>query len=157
MPKQRVACLGLALVLASAGSAGATGNFLCEADDQSLKLSAEASFSHGLGEQFSGFKAALEVLLQGAPKDFARLNLNGADLAHHWFNGPDLKLHIYRESEPSAAGQGYVELIIDTRQEAGDETAFNGTYKLTVYHLASPSDAEGKTLSATGTVSCSVG
>jgi hypothetical protein len=147
--------LGLVVLLAGTLPAHATGNFLCEIDDPSLKFTAESAFSHGLGEAFLGFKANLEVRLEDAPKDWASLDIDSAGLVHHWFAGGDLNLHIYREREGNAP-HGYVELIVTTEQNArdDDETAFDGTYELTVYEAAEP---ENKTWTAKGKVSCSVG
>jgi hypothetical protein len=153
----RAAGAGVLGLLAWVSPACATGNFLCEADDPALKFSAESTFSHGLGEAFLGFKAALEVRLKDASKDWASLELDSASLVHHWFADGDLNLHIYREREGDAP-HGYVELIVKTQQNAreDDETAFDGTYELTVYEVG-PSDGEGRTLKADGKVSCSVG
>lgn len=149
--------VGLLCLLAWISPANATGNFLCEIDDPSLKLSAESAFSHGLGEAFLDFKATLEVRLEDAPKDWASLEIDKAGLVHHWFADGDLNLHIYREREGDAP-HGYVELIVNTQQNArgDDETAYNGTYELTVYEVGA-SDSEGKTLKAEGKASCSVG
>lgn len=137
--------------------AHATGNFLCEIDDPSLKFTAESAFSHGLGEAFLSFKANLEVKLEGTPTDWANLELDSAALVHHWFADGDLNLHLYREREGDGP-HGYVELIVTTEQNArdDDETAFEGAYELTVYET-SPSEGEGKTLKAQGKASCSVG
>jgi hypothetical protein len=152
----RAAVLGLAGGLAGFSPAHATGNFLCEAGDPSLKFSAESTFSHGLGEVFTGFKGTLTVLLKDAPKDFANIEFDAAKLAHHWFAGPDLKLHIYSERQADAP-HGYVELIVETRRSEDDETAFSGTYKLTVFDAGSLAPSEGRTLKAEGEVTCSVG
>lgn len=148
---------GLVALHAGLSSAQASGNFLCEIDDPALKFSAESAFSHGLGEAFLGFKGKLEVRLEGAPKDWANLDIDSANLVHHWFADGDLNLHVYREREGDAP-HGYVELILKTEQNArdDDDTAFDGTYELTVYEVGA-SDGEGKTLKANGKASCSVG
>lgn len=154
----RAAGAALAGVLASLSPAHATGNFLCEVDDASLKFSAESAFSHGLGGVFVGFNGAIEVLVKDAPKDLAKLEIEDAHLAHHWFADRDLNLHIYREREGDAP-HGYVELIVKTEQDArdDDETAYGGTYELSVYDVGSPSAPEGRIWTATGKASCSAG
>ena len=148
----------LTLVCAAVGlnSAHASGSFLCEAADKSLKFSAEAGFSHGLGEQFTSFKGTLGTLMPEGPADLANVELDSTHLAHHWFHGKSLKLHIYREQE-GAGKEGYVELIVDTKQNPDDETDFSGTYELIVYYMLTANASEGKTFKAKGTVSCSVG
>lgn len=152
----RTAGMTLAGLLVSLSPAHATGNFLCEVDDPSLKFSAESTFSHGLGEVFTDFRGHISVVLTEAPKDFTSIEIGAPQLAHHWFSGPDLKLHIYKE-RPADAAHGYVELIVETRQSQDDETEFSGTYKLTAFEAGTSSTAEGRTLKAEGKVSCSVG
>lgn len=136
--------------------AHATGNFLCEIDDPSLKFTAESTFSHGLGERFMNFGATGAVQLKDAAKDLADLKFDSEQLVHHWFAGDDLKLHIYREREGEAA-HGYVELIVETKLKPDDETVFEGTYKLEVYDTGKQKDGEALKLEAEGKASCSVG
>ena len=152
----RVAIFVCAAVLASQGPAHASGNFLCQADDETLKFNAESTFSHGLGATFVGFGAELAIRLQKAPADFAALKFDAAQLVHHWFTDGALNLHLYRERAADAP-HGYVELIIETIQDPDDETAFSGTYELIVHDVPAAEGAEGITLNAEGKVSCSVG
>lgn len=149
----RVALLMLGGML-MAPAAHATGNFVCTVEDESLKFSAESTFSHGLGEQFMGFGATGTVLLADAPKDFVDLKFAEDNLVHHWFAGSDLRLHLYRER---SGPHGYVELILETTQSGDDETVFEGTYKLILYDMTDARDGEGKRLEAEGKASCSVG
>jgi hypothetical protein len=146
----------LALACATAGAAHASGSFLCEADDKSLKFSAEAMFSHGLAEQFTSFKGALGIRMTEVPQDLAEATLDSTHLAHHWFYGRALKLHIYRERTGNEL-PGYTELVVETKQNPKDETDFSGTYELTVYHMLTANASEGTTLKSKGKVSCSVG
>ncbi|MGE0024001.1 MAG: hypothetical protein AB7S70_10270 [Hyphomicrobium sp.] len=150
------ACFGVIGMLAGLAPAHATGNFLCEADDASLELAAESTFSHGLGEAFMGFGAKATIKVEGTPKDLTELAFASAHLVHHWFTSGALNLHLYREREGSAA-HGYVELIIETRQSPDDETAFAGTYEITVYDVGVSPGGEGRTWTAKGKVACSVG
>lgn len=152
----RVAGAVLVSLLAALGPAHATGDFKCEAEDASVKFEAGSSFSHGLGEVFTNFQGTLKILLKGAPKDLADLAFDKDHLAHHWFRGDSLKLHLYRERQGSSP-HGYVELVVETTQSPDDETAFGGSYKLTIYHVRDEANSEGETLSAEGEVSCSVG
>ncbi|HEX2840006.1 hypothetical protein [Hyphomicrobium sp.] len=152
----RAAGLGLAALLVGFSPARASGNFLCEIDDQALKFSVESTFSHGLGEVFTDFRGHLSVALKDAPEDFTSIEIGAEQLSHHWFAGPDLKLHIYKERIADAP-HGYVELIVETRQSKDDETSYSGAYKLTVFDVGKSSTTEGRTLKAEGNVSCSVG
>lgn len=152
----RIGLLTLACFATATISARASGSFICEADDKSLKFSAEAMFSHGLGEQFTSFKGALGVLMTDVPQDFTEATLDSTHLAHHWFYGKALKLHIYRE-RPGNGLPGYTELVVEAKQNPKDETDFSGTYELIVYYMLTASASEGKTLKAKGKVACSVG
>lgn len=143
-------------LLVGQGPARASGNFLCQADDDALKFSAESTFSHGLGATFVGFGAELTVRLKKAPADFASVKFDASQLVHHWFTDGALNLHLYRERAADAP-HGYVELIIETIQNPEDETAFTGTYKLIVHDVPASDGAEGITLDAEGKISCSVG
>lgn len=145
-----------AALLAGQGQAHASGNFLCQADDEALKFNAESTFSHGLGATFVGFGAELVVRLKKAPADFAAVKFDAAQLVHHWFTDGALNLHLYRERAADAP-HGYVELIIETIQDPDDETAFSGTSKLIVYDVSTSEGAQGVTLDAEGKISCSVG
>jgi hypothetical protein len=152
----RIGLLALACATIGIGSAHASGSFSCEADDKSLKFSAEAMFSHGLGEQFTNFKGTMSMLMKDAPPDLAAIELGSDNLPHHWFHGDVLKLHIYREREGTGK-EGYVELFVETKQNPNDETDFSGTYELIVFRFLSEQDPDGRTLKAKGKVSCSVG
>ena len=152
----RLGLLALAYATTGAGAAHATGNFICEIDDESLKLSAEATFSHGMGEQFTNFKGTMSVLMKDAPPDLAAIELGSDNLPHHWFRDDVLKLHIYRERDGTGK-EGYAELFIETKRNSKDDTDFSGTYELIVFRFLGEQDPEGKTLKAKGKVSCSVG
>jgi hypothetical protein len=152
----RLGLLTFVCTVSIVSNAAASGSFNCEVEDKSLKFSAESMFSHGLGEQFLGFKGTLGALMKDAPKDFASIELDGTHLVHHWFHEKALKLHVYRE-RPGEGLHGYVELILETKQNPKDETDFAGTYELTVFDMPSEGSAEGRTLRAKGKISCSVG
>lgn len=152
----RRSVMAIVCLFAAFAPAHATGAFLCGINDGSLKFSAESTFSHGLGERFMGFEASGNVLMKDAPKDLAEIKFADDHLVHHWLAGGDLKLHLYREREGEAA-HGYVELIVEAKQSADDETVFQGTYKLEVYDMTDAKDGEGKKLEASGKAACSLG
>lgn len=152
----RVVVTASVCLLMPLGAAHATGAFLCGINDGSLKLSAESTFSHGLGERFMGFAASGNVLMKDTPKDLAELKFDSDALVHHWLAGGDLKLHLYRERAADAP-HGYVELILETKQSPDDETVFEGTYRLVIYDMTDAKDGEGRMHEAQGTAACSVG
>lgn len=147
---------GLCSLLANLPAAWASGNFLCTADDASLRFSAESTVSHGLGGAFLGFSNTVESRIKDTPADLSKLDIDGANLVHHWFADGDLNLHVYRERAGDAP-HGYVELIVTTQQNArdDDESAYEGSYELTEYDVGEH-EGQAKTLTANGKVSCSV-
>jgi hypothetical protein len=142
--------------MGGAGAAQATAGFSCSIEDMTLKVSVEGAFSRGVGEGVINFGGKLEVLAKAAPEDLRSLDLERENLTQTWINGRDLKLRMYRERTGSMP-HGYVELVVETRQTARDELEYAGTYVLTVHHLASEQDSEGKTFTARGKMRCSAG
>ena len=126
-------------------------------EDKTLKLSVEGAFSRGVGEGVINFGGRIEVLAKTTPDDFRSVDLEREHLTQTWINGRDLKLRMYREREGNAAPHGYIELLLETRQSSRDELEYTGSYVLTVFHLKSGQDSEGKTLSARGKAKCSAG
>ena len=137
-----------AMLFLGAASAHATGGFDCTIDDANLKFDAQSAFSRGLGEQLVNFRAEAEVLAAGTPEPLRKLKLDDA-LVHSWLFGPDLKLRLYRETD--SGPHAYVEIVIETRTEAEDDTGYEGTYTLIIYL------AEGGESVFNGKASCSVG
>jgi hypothetical protein len=117
-----------ALLLAT--PAYATASLSCSADDKSLRFSAEGIVSHGVGETVAQFAGELEVRLKEAPPGMRKLPLALEHLTQRWLHGREVKLRLFRERE--GEGQGSVELVVETRRAANDETEFSGSYVLTV-------------------------
>jgi hypothetical protein len=74
---------------------------------------------------------------------------------HRWLHGREVKLRLFRERE--GEGQGSVELVVETRQAAKDETEFSGSYVLTVSSQEAAQGTPARTLKARGRASCSLG
>ncbi|MFL4974575.1 MAG: hypothetical protein ACJ8DT_12930 [Microvirga sp.] len=140
-----------ALLLAT--PAYATASLSCSADDKSLRFSAEAIVSHGVGETVAQFAGELEVRLREAPPGLRKLPLALEHLTQRWLHGREVKLRLFRERE----GDGSVELVVETRRAANDETAFSGSYVLTVSSEDAAPGAPARTLKARGRASCSLG
>lgn len=147
MPSAVLACL-------VASPAAATGSFSCSADDKNVSLEADAAFSYGLGRPFNNFRSALEVKTPGTAPDLARIELDGLALTHHWLHGKELKLHLYREREGDVHGS--VELIVEARQSAAEETVYSGRYRLIVFE-GGAGGGKGREHTYKGKVACSVG
>lgn len=133
----------------------ATATLDCNADDKSVSFEAHSVVSHGLAEGFSNFRAVLTVKAKGVSEDFARLELDGAALAHHWLYGKELKLRLYHER--TEGPHGFVELVVQTRGGRGDDDGeFGGRYLLTLLD-AGQEGKPGKEITLRGKVACSVG
>ncbi|MFG1348268.1 hypothetical protein [Xanthobacter autotrophicus] len=123
--------LPLAFSLASLSPAGATGSLNCSIDDKAIAFEAQAVFSHGLAASFSNFRAELNATAKDAPPAFAKVEMDGSALAHHWFHGNELRLHLYQER--TQAPFASLELVLRTRSRDADETAFAGRYELRLF------------------------
>ena len=143
---------GIAALLV-ATPAYATASLSCSADDKSLRFSAEAIVSHGVGETVAQFAGELEVRLKEAPPGLRKLPLALEHLTQRWLHGREVKLRLFRERE----GDGSVELVVETRRAANDETEFSGRYVLTVSSEDAAPGAPARTLKARGRASCSLG
>ena len=142
-----------ALLLAT--PAYATASLSCSADDKSLRFSAEGIVSHGVGETVAQFAGELEVRLKEAPPGLRKLPLALEHLTQRWLHGREVKLRLFRERE--GEGQGSVELVVETRRAANDETEFSGSYVLTVSSEDAAPGTPARTLKARGRASCSLG
>jgi hypothetical protein len=142
-----------ALLLAT--PAYATASLSCSVDDRSLRFSAEAIVSHGVGEGVAQFTGELEVRLKDAPPGLRTLPLGLEHLTQRWLHGREVKLRLFREHEGD--GRGSVELVVETRRLGKDETAFSGSYVLTVSSEDAAPGAPKRTLKARGRASCSFG
>lgn len=146
--------VALLVVVLAAVPARASGSFSCTIADKAVAFEADSVFSHGVGGTLSNFSAQLALKGASAPKDLAKLELDQTALVHHWFHDGELRLHLYHERADGPHGE--MELVLQTRKNAKDETLFEGRYVLRVSELP-----EGKSEAVEqvfkGRVRCSVG
>ncbi|WEZ84273.1 hypothetical protein P6U16_06335 [Rhizobium sp. 32-5/1] len=151
----RFVSLAAAFSLLSCGPALATGGFSCQIDDPVLALGVESGFSHGLGDALLNFRGTINIRDAFASKNLQKIALDATHLPHHWLYDDVLKLRIYAET-----GEGpfaSVDLVIETKRDEDDETAYGGTYRLSLYHAEPPAGSPDQQLVRTGTVTCSAG
>lgn len=148
----RIIILVLTAVTIGWEPAHASGGIGCAGADQALKFNVESGMTRGAGGGFFNFRAALDVLLPSTPEDFRKLQLDGADLMHHWVDDKELKLLLYRERTEGPFG--WVRFLIESRRV--DEGAYAGSYVLTIGNVGSEQDSEPKMLEARGAVQCFV-
>ncbi len=147
--------LTLTTLLLGAAPVLATGGLSCTFKDRNVSFDAEATFSRGVGEGFVSFSSKLEVLAKAMPDDLRKLQLELEHLTQRWLYGKELKLRLYHERSGPGL-HGYVEMVVETKQSAKEETDYRGTYVLTAYHIPSEG-ADGKTITLRGRAACSLG
>lgn len=152
----------LACTVLVPGGAHATGTLDCSIDDAAVAFEAQTAFSHGMGGSFNNFRAVLEVKPagKGTGKDasagaspFAKLELDGEALVHHWFQGSEARLHLYHELPDPKAGSA--ELVVETKARDKEAESFAGRYVLTLTTV--DADGKAKTRTLKGRATCSAG
>lgn len=138
--------------------AAATATLDCRLDDRRIAFEARASVAHGFGEAISGFEGTVTFRGAGLPAGPGAIALDGESLVHHWLNGPELRLHIYRpgaETEPFAE----VEIVIETRAAGGraDATAYRGRFRATLVAPPAADGAAPKRTTVAGRITCGLG
>ena len=141
--------LALPVLAAAASPASATGGFSCMAGDDSLRFAAESGMSRGMGGVLLGFRARLDITLEGMSEELKSLTLDDA-LTQSWIDGKSIKLQFYTErpDEPFRS----VDFIVETA--AVDEGAYRGHYRLTVFDTPSSADADREMWTAEGYATC---
>ncbi|QUR65783.1 hypothetical protein [Mycobacterium spongiae] len=118
-------------VVLGPATASATGGFDCRIDDNNLELDFTGSYGrsipsiHTVSGEFQSKDARTS-------KSLREFRLRSSDLLQQWWQGNDLKLLIYRETQgenPFAS----VELIIETSQLPSDDSRYAGNYTLTMW------------------------
>ena len=146
----RIIILALTAITIGCEPAHASGGIGCEGADEALKFSVESGMTRGGGGGFFNFRAELDVLVPSTPEDFRKLQLDSADLMHHWVDDRELKLLLYRERTDGPFG--WVRLLIETRRV--DEGAYAGSYRLTIGSMESEQASEPTMREARGEVTC---
>lgn len=136
-------------------TASATGGLDCAIHDGNLDFQYEALFSYsGIGPLFQS-KAEF---LSKTPKTHPSLKSMDAErfrLIQQWFEGKDLRLQFYAETQGDGVPFAAVKLTIVTTADE-DEISYNGRYTLAVTP-AVQEGAETETVKLEGAVACSAG
>lgn len=134
----------------------ATGGLNCAIDDDNLTAEYDAGFSYSVPGPMFGVQGQLSVKNAELPKELQSIPVTGKMLAQQWFDGPDLRLQLYKETE--AEPFSLVDLKILATQDPEDETSYPGTYELKVQLPGKPSDdGVANIVRKTGKVACSAG
>ena len=146
--------LGFATLLIAASPAIASGGLSCAADDEKAKFMIESGVTRGLGSPVFNFRGEINILDKAVADDLRKTSFDGTHLAQYWLDGANLNLHLYRERQGDKP-HGYVDLVITT-QPGDDGGSFHGGYELSVFDMTGDTTGEGRTISASGTLSCFV-
>lgn len=129
--------------------ASASAGFDCVIEDGNLSLAAGGYGPRGIPAAVQGFGGTATVKLPWVATTLKSLALDKT-LMQSWWEGGELKLLIYSETEGSAPFAS-VKLVINT-QVTNEEDGYVGSYELTVANLEPGVD---KTETVSGKVSCS--
>ncbi|RNJ43742.1 hypothetical protein B5V01_13845 [Mesorhizobium erdmanii] len=141
----------VAMLLASAGTALASGGIWCNVDDAAVTFDVGAGVTRGMGGPTFNFRGDLEIKARPAGDGLRKTVFEDSNLTQYWLDDKELRLNIYHEHEVENAFNS-VELTILTK--ASDEGVYDGQYTLAVYDKAADTDKDGKPMELTGKVSC---
>ena len=143
--------LCVAMLLASAGTAFASGGIWCNVDDRAVTFDVGAGVTRGMGGPTFNFRGDLEIKARLAGDGLRKTVFEDSNLTQYWLDDKELRLNIYHEHEVANAFNS-VELTILTK--ASDEGVYDGQYTRAVYDNAADTDKDGKPVELTGKVSC---
>jgi hypothetical protein len=154
--KSSLKCCALALGIACLPlTASATGNLDCTINDQNLDFTFESLFSYSGSSPLFQSKVSFE---SKHPQTFAslkKLEIDGLPVIQQWFEGKDLRLQFYKETEGDTVPFASVKLTIET-VVGEDENSYSGTYKLEITPAVVPGK-ESEVIKLEGPASCSAG
>lgn len=133
----------------AANSALASAGFDCVIEDGNISLAAGGYGPRGIPAPVQGFGGTATIKLPWVAPSLKTLALE-KDLIQSWWEGGELKLLVYRETEGSAAFAS-VKLVINTKITE-EEDGYAGSYELTAANLEPGVD---KTETVSGKVACS--
>lgn len=154
--KSSLAYCALALGIACIPiKASATGNLDCMISDHNLDFIFESLFSYSGSSRLFQSKASFE---SKNPQTFAslkKLEMDALPVIQQWFEGKDLRLQFYKETEGDDIPFAAVKLTIET-VVGEDENSYSGTYMLEITPAVVPG-SESEVIKLEGPASCSAG
>jgi hypothetical protein len=141
----------IAVIVRAQASAGVS----CRAEDASAKFGIFSAFGRGLGGGMVNFGATLQILTPAVPPDLRTLKFERSEVSLVWFYDHDIKFQLHHE-RPVDGPSGYVDLVIETKQNRNDESLYRGGYMLRVNYLDTKQGGQEKSLELRGSVECSV-
>jgi hypothetical protein len=136
-------------------SAFATGNLDCTIDDGNLGFTYEALFSYSGSSPILQAHASFQSRHPETSPHLKQLDESSLPRIQQWFEGKDLRLQFYAETEGVDVPFAAVKLTIETTV-GEDGNSYSGTYRLEI----TPEVAAGKEIEAIrleGPAVCSAG
>jgi hypothetical protein len=153
-PKFKHCALALAIACTPA-SALATGNLDCVINDGNLDFAYEALFSYSGSSPILQAHASFQSRHPETSAHLKRLDENSLPRIQQWFEGKDLRLQFYAETEGADVPFAAVRLTIETT--AGEDgNSYSGIYRLEI----TPEVVAGKesqVIRLEGPAACSAG
>lgn len=146
--------LALGIICAPA-SAFATGNLDCTLNDKNLSFTYEALFSYSGSSPLLQAHASFQSRHPQTSTHLKRLDENSLPRIQQWFEGKDLRLQFYAETEGEEVPFAAVRLTIETTL-GEDGNSYSGTYRLEI----TPEVVAGKeseVIRLEGPAACSAG
>jgi hypothetical protein len=145
-----------AMVAGLPASAFATGNLDCGIDDANLKFTFESLFGHGVISPLLQPRTSFESKNPNIHKTLQSFETDGSFLKQQWFEGRDLKLLFYAETEGDGVPFASVKLKIEAVQPPDEDFAYAGKYELVIQPPVS-GDTTPDPVTLVGDVGCSAG
>ncbi len=150
-------CVMNVLVLAvTASDVTAAGNIACVVEDRVLSLSLNAPFDpDGQSYALLDVSGRVAIKYDDIPRDAGGIELERAAVAQYWFDGRNLKLRIYRDTQLGDQALS-VEIILVLKQVRTDPTTYRGRYFLKERHRDALKSRRDRINKAAGYAECSV-
>jgi hypothetical protein len=136
-------------------TAAATGNLDCTISDANLDFQFETLFSYSGNSPLFQSQAAFESKHPGTFAGLKTLDMQKLRLIQQWFEGKDLRLQFYAETEGEKLPFASVKLSIETAV-GEDENSYDGSYRLEIMPAVT-AGTESETIRLEGKASCSAG
>lgn len=145
-----------AMVAALPASAFATGNLDCGIDDANLKFTFEALFGHGVVSPLLQPRTSFMSKNPSTYKTLQNFDTDGSFLVQRWFEGKDIKLLFYAETEGEGVPFASIKLKIEAVQPPDEDLSYSGKYELIIQPPVT-GDSSPDPVTLVGDVGCSAG
>ena len=144
----------LILLVTGTSLAHAARTLNCSIADKSLTLVLEGTIGDGAGESLVSVGGELSPTVAVLSPAFGPFVLERAHITQFWLKDATLNLRLYREIQ--SPSHEMLEVIIETRREKRDRTAYAGRYRGRASHLGAAQGPVAAEAAIKGRVDCQV-